>query len=91
MSIKTKIVDFLLKNASFPTNIKSGNELDWMLKGNCPCCIAEPIEHLSNAEYHKKYPVEYTLTLGTVRIYLCKLHYDELKNVVGEQLKEVRE
>lgn len=46
MSIKTKIVDFLLKNASFPTNIKSGNELDWMLKGNCPCCIAEPIEHL---------------------------------------------
>lgn len=91
MNIKTKISNFLLKNASFPTGIKSDNELDWMLKGNCPCCIANPIENLSNAEYNKKYPAEYTLTLGVVKVYLCRIHYVELINVITEQLKEMEE
>lgn len=87
MSIKTKIADFLLKNASFPAGVKSGNEFDWMLTGNCPCCIAEPIEILSNAEYHKKYPTAYELTLGVTKIYLCKVHYNEFKNVVAKEVK----
>lgn len=76
---------------SFPTNVKNGNELSWILKDNCPCCIAKPIENLSNEEYHKKYPAEYTLTLGVVKVYLCKTHLAELRKAMDEQMKEVGE
>ena len=47
----------------FPEGCKTGNELNWMLKGNCPACVASPIERMSILEYRNKYPAENTLTM----------------------------
>ena len=78
MKIKQKVSDWILKNTSFPNKCESGNELDWMLKDNCPCCIAEPIESLSNYEYRKKYPAHNRIQIGVTTIYLCDVHLKEL-------------
>ena len=79
MKIKTRISNWILRHASFPYECKSGNELDWMLKDNCPCCIGKPIEWLSNVEYRMKYPAKNKIQFGTVTVYLCDYHLKELK------------
>ncbi len=63
----------------FPESCKTGNELDWMLKGNCPVCVAKPIEHLSIFEYGEKYPARNTLVFGMVEINLCDYHLEQLR------------
>ena len=68
----------------FPSHCKSGNELDFLLKDNCPVCIADPIESLSNAKYHKKYPANNVLKLGATKIYLCDKHFQELRKRMNE-------
>lgn len=82
-SMNRHISDWIFKNTSFPNSCKSGNELDWMLKGNCPCCISEPIEILSNEEYHKKYPANNRLQIGIVTIYLCDIHFKLLRTEIS--------
>lgn len=81
---KRAIFDLILKNVTFPSKCKSDNELDWMLKGNCPCCIKQPIESLSNKEYHEKYPANNRIQIGTVTIFLCDVHLKELKSELLE-------
>lgn len=73
------------KFATFPKGCKTGNESNWMLKDNCPCCIANPIESLSNCAYHKKYPANNRLEMGVVTIYLCDFHLNELRSAIGGQ------
>jgi len=70
----------------FPEGCKTGNELDWMLKGNCPACVADPFERISIADYRYKYPVWNTLTIGSVQLNLCDRHLEELCDKV-EQMK----
>lgn len=74
MKIQRKISDWIFSNISFPRKCQTGNELGWMLKDNCPCCIAEPIEILSNRDYHIKYPAKNRIRLGMTNIYLCDIH-----------------
>ena len=61
----------------FPEGCKKGSELDWIPKGICPFCAANPIERLSNYEYVQKYPVEYTMQFGIARIDMCSYHFNE--------------
>lgn len=82
--IKRKISDWIYKNMTFPQKCETGNELSWMMKDNCPCCVNNPIEVLSNEEYRKKYPAENKISLGNVTIYLCDYHMEELKNKLLE-------
>lgn len=70
--------------AKFPAYCESGNELDFLLKDNCPVCIAEPIESLSNAQYHKKYPANNVIRLGATKIYLCDVHFKELREKMNQ-------
>lgn len=79
MKIKKKFANWIFSNMSFPQKCQTGNELDWMLKDNCLCCIAEPIESLSNRDYHIKYPAKNRIRLGVTNIYLCDIHLNELK------------
>lgn len=76
---KEKAANWILLNTSFPNGCISGNELNWILKNNCPCCISEPIENLSNYEYHKKYPADNRLKIGITTVYLCDIHFKELR------------
>jgi len=85
MNLKTKIANWVLSHASFPNKCESGTELNWMLKDNCPCCINEPIESLSNYEYRKKYPAHNQIRMGVTTIYLCDVHLNELKNVINKE------
>lgn len=85
MKIKQKILDWLFCNMSFPKKCESGNELDWILKDNCPCCISNPIENLSNRDYHIKYPAKNRIELGSVAIYLCDVHLEELKDAMSDK------
>lgn len=82
---KRKIADFALKNATFPIKCKTGNELDWILKDNCPYCIANPIEPLSNAEYHRKYPAKNKMRFGVTTVYLCDFHLRKLKKELNNR------
>lgn len=68
----------------FPEGCKTGNELNWMLKGNCPACVASPIERMSILEYRNKYPAENTLTIGHIKINLCNHHLKQLCDMVGQ-------
>lgn len=70
----------------FPEGCETGNELDWMLKGNCPVCIVSPLEQTSILEYQRKYPARNTITLGHVTLNLCDRHLEELCNKV-EQMR----
>lgn len=79
MRIRQKILDWMFSNISFPKKCETRNELDWMLKDNCPCCVANPIESLSNRDYHIKYPAKNRVDLGPVKIYLCDTHLNELR------------
>lgn len=79
MKIKQKIADWIFRHTSFPNGCKTGNEMDWIFKGNCPCCVANPIEILSNKEYHDKYPANNRIQMGAVTIYLCDVHLQELR------------
>lgn len=79
MKFVQKIFNWIVIHASFPNECKSGTELDWMLKGNCPVCIAKPIEYMSNAQYHDKYPAKNRIDIGMTTIYLCDVHLEELK------------
>lgn len=81
-NVKRKIADWIYKNMSFPKKCKHGNELSWMIKDNCPCCISDPIETLSNKEYHERYPARNILTLGNMKIYLCDYHLEQLKRML---------
>lgn len=85
MKIKQKIVNWIFGNMSFPKSCETGNELDWMLKGNCPCCVANPIESLNNKDYHIKYPPKNRVELGTITIYLCDVHLKELKDAIPDK------
>jgi len=76
--LKRKFIDWLYKNTTFPNGCKHSNELVWMFKDNCPCCIANPIETLSNKEYHEKYPARNIIIIGCFKIYLCDYHLKEL-------------
>lgn len=69
----------------FPEGCKTGNELDWMLKGNCPVCVASPIEHLSIFEYGMKYPARNTLAFGMVKINLCDYHLGQLRLLMEKE------
>lgn len=77
MSLKQKLADFIVQNASFPTGYDKRNQ-NWMLKGVCPVCLDSPIECLSNKEYMEKYPAKYVLNLGKTKVYLCEVHAKEL-------------
>ena len=69
----------------YPSHCESGNEISFfILKHNCPVCMEDPIERLSNFEYHKKYPAENVITLGRQRIYLCNEHYKALRDKMNE-------
>lgn len=81
--ISRKISNWIFKNTSFPNGCKSGNELDWILKNNCPCCIYEPLENLSDKKYHEKYPAHNRLQLGNVTIYLCDTHFKKLRTEIN--------
>lgn len=70
----------------FPNGCKTGNESKWMLKDNCPCCIANPIAYLSNAKYHSKYPPKNKLSFGRISIYLCDFHLNKLMKI--DQIEE---
>ena len=83
--IKRKLANVIYDNIDFPKACESGNELDWMLKDNCPCCLAHPIESLSNAEYHEKYPAKNILNFGVTKIYLCDVHMKELQSVINNE------
>ena len=50
-------------------------------------CAANPIEHLSNYEYSRKYPVEHTMQFGIARIDMCSYHFNEFMNYL-EHVKE---
>lgn len=78
--IKDKFYKFAIEHISFPNKCVTGNEMDWMLKNNCPCCILQPIEPLSNKEYHEKYPANNRMRIGAVTIYLCDKHFEQLKS-----------
>lgn len=78
--IKDRFCKFALGYIPFPNKCKTGNETDWMLKNNCPCCIEQPIEPLSNKEYHEKYPANNMVRIGAVTIYLCNEHFEQLKS-----------
>ncbi len=80
---KRKIADLIFRHTSFPNGCKTGNELDWILKHSFPCCLANPIEILSNKEYHNKYPANNRIEMGAVTIYLCDVHLQEF----GEKLR----
>lgn len=82
--IRQKVSDWIFSNTTFPNGCKTRNELDWMLKDNCPCCLREPIECLSNRDYHIKYPARNKIDLGMIKIYLCDLHLDELKDALNK-------
>lgn len=82
MKIKTKFANWIFANATFPINVQNEYKFAWMLKHNCPCCLANPLESLSNKDYSKKYPANNILTLGVTKIYLCDAHYDEFKKWV---------
>lgn len=84
MKIKQKFADWVFENMSFPRECKTGNELSWIFKDNCPCCIAKPIEPLSNQKYHEKYPARNRIQIGTVTIYMCDYHLKELKEELNE-------
>ena len=86
--IKGKYANWIYSHTSFPNGCKSGNELNWMLKENCPECLSHPIESLSNAEYHNKYPARNRLVLGSVAIYLCDVHLKELYEDIQKYYKE---
>lgn len=82
---KRRIADWIYKHISFPNGCKHGNELSWILKDNCPCCINNPIETLSNKEYRDKYPASNILTFGNMKVYLCDYHLNELKRILMER------
>lgn len=82
VDIKRRLVDWILKNSTFPIRCESGNELTWMLKDNCPVCLTDPIETLSNADYHTKYPACNRIQIGTVTLYLCDHHLKELRKAI---------
>ena len=71
----------------FPDGCKTGSELDWLPKGICPFCAANPIERLSNYEYSRKYPVEHTMQFGIARIDMCSHHFNEFMKYL-ERVKE---
>ena len=85
MKIGQIICNCIIKHASFPDKCETGLELNWMLKGNCPCCIGKPIEHLSNEQYHKKYPARNKLSLGVTTVYLCDVHLEQLRELFVRQ------
>ena len=82
MKLKQKIAGLMLRNTSFPNRCETGNELSWMLKDNCPVCVKEPIEGLSNEEYHKKYPANNKIVLGVTVLYMCDTHLEQLKDIL---------
>lgn len=86
MRIKRKIIDWIFQNISYPQKCETGNELDWMLKDNCPVCITDPIESLSNCEYHKKYPARNRIRIGMSTIYLCDIHLKQLKDKLNNEV-----
>ena len=84
MKTKQKIANWVFENMSFPRECKSGNELSWIFKGNCPCCMERPIEWLSNREYHEKYPAKNRIQIGVVKIYMCDYHLKELREKLSQ-------
>ena len=84
MKTKQKIANWVFENMSFPRECKSGNELSWIFKGNCPCCMERPIEWLSNREYHEKYPAKNRIQIGVVTIYMCDYHLKELREKLSQ-------
>lgn len=83
-----KIITYILKKSKFPYGCESGNELDWILKNNCPCCISKPIESISNEKYKRKYPANNKITFGgNVQIFLCDTHAEELREALNKNKK----
>ena len=72
----------------FPHGCKTGNECDWMLKGNCPVCVESPIESLSIFDYSMKYPAHNVLTLGRVKLNLCDQHLKMLRDKINKFVLE---
>ena len=87
MKFQQKMANWMFRHMSFPNGCQSGAKFNWMLKDNCPVCMDTPIETLSNAEYHKKYPANNRIILGKATIYLCNTHLGELR----EELNNVIE
>lgn len=86
MKIKQRISDLIFNHTSFPNGCKTGNELDWILKHSCPCCLANPIEILSNKDYHNKYPANNRIDIGVATIYLCDIHLKELRESLANEV-----
>lgn len=68
----------------FPKDITSKNALNYLLKDNCPLCLSQPIENLSNYEYRNKYPAKNIIDFGMTKIYLCDYHLLKLKKSLDE-------
>lgn len=83
------LCDFIYSHTSFPKHCKSGNELSWIFKDNCPVCLMFPIEALSNKEYHIKYPSHNKIQLGKMNVYLCDKHLLELKSVLNKEFNKL--
>ena len=65
--------------SQFPKGVTSKNALDFLLKDNCPLCLSQPLEALSNYEYSKKYPAKNIIDFGATKIYLCDHHLLQFK------------
>ena len=83
MKFSQKIFNFIINHIEFPYECKSGTEHNWMLKNNCPACIVDPIECLSNSEYHEKYPAKNRIDIGATTVYLCDVHLEELRHILN--------
>jgi hypothetical protein len=57
-----------------------------MFKDTCPVCLTDKIEiGLTTQAYIAKYPAEYVLTLGNMKIYLCEYHAKQLTEMFIEK------
>ena len=73
----------------YPNGCTTGNECDWMLRGNCPVCVKNPIEgNLSVIEYRGNYPVEYRINIGDIKIDLCEYHLRQFHQALNEHMEE---
>jgi hypothetical protein len=86
MNLKRKLTMFVYMHVDFPIGVSDGVELNWILKNNCPCCINQPLESLSNYDYKNKYPAKNKIILGNTTVYLCDCHLKELREILNGHL-----
>lgn len=73
----------------FPNEEQAKRGLEWIYKNVCPCCVLNPVEELSVAEYRGKYPIAHVVKFGHIHIYLCEHHFQELKEKLKDETKQL--